>query len=395
MVVSVNEKSAAPAVASSPRGLYVHVPFCLHRCWYCDFAVVTGQESLADRYLDALAAEWERQRASVPGPVRLSTLFIGGGTPTQLEPALLTRMLANLRRAGDWTPDVEVSIEANPEGFTLAKLDALVQGGVTRISLGGQSFHPRHLHFLERQHAPGDLVAAIQQVQRAGLRVAVDLIFGIPGQTLDDWRGDLQAVLDLGVEHVSTYGLTFEKGTRLWKARAHGQVEPIANEVEAQMYELAMARLPTGGLVQYELSNFARPGEQCRHNEVYWANEPYFGIGLGAARYLVGTRAVNTRSLATYLQRCLARDDPVQSAETLEPQERARETAMLNLRRVRGIDRAAFAAQTGYRLDDLLGATLPRLVSQGLLADAGPTVALTPAGRLLADEVMGQVLVPT
>ena len=392
MTASVNQKR--PPISAAPRGLYVHIPFCRHRCWYCDFAVVTGQEPLADRYLAALAAEWERQRASVTGLAPLASVFIGGGTPTQLAPAQLARLLAITRQGVGWLPDVEVSIEANPEGFTAEKLDALVQGGVTRVSLGGQSFHPRHLQFLERQHTAAELIAAIQQVQQAGLRVAVDLIFGIPGQTLADWQRDLDAVIALGVDHVSTYGLTFEKGTRLWKARYQGQVEPIANEIEAQMYELAMAHLPAAGLDQYELSNFARAGQECRHNERYWANEPYFGIGLGAARYLAGTRSVNTRSLAGYLQRCQAGEDPVQAAETLPPLERARETAMLNLRRIRGIDRATFADQTGYGLDELLGATLPRLVRQGLLADSGRAVALTPAGRLLADEVMGEVLVP-
>jgi oxygen-independent coproporphyrinogen-3 oxidase len=220
----------------------------------------------------------------------------------------------------------------------------------------------------------------------------VDLIFGIPGQTLAEWRADLETVLELGVGHVSTYGLTYEKGTRLWKAWQRGLITPSENELEAQMYELAMDRLTAGGVEQYEISNFARPGQQCRHNELYWANAPYFGIGLGAARYLGGTRAVNTRSLKTYLDACLAGQDPQQSAETLPPDQRARETAMLNLRRRRGIHRQEFLRQTGIELDNLLGARLRRLVDQGLLIDAGEAVFLSRQGRLLADEVLGAVL---
>lgn len=388
VTVTVNDNTTL----ALPQGLYVHIPFCRHRCWYCDFAVVTGHSDLADRYLDALAAEWRRQQAMVPGPVLLRSIFVGGGTPTELTPRQLQRLLSDLRTGPPWADDIEVSIEANPDGFSEAHLTALLDAGVTRISLGGQSFQARHLAFLERQHTPADVFAAVRRVQAAGLRVAVDLIFGIPGQTLAEWRDDLETVLALGVGHVSTYGLTYEKGTRLWKAWQRGLITPIENEREAQMYELAMDLLPVSGFEHYEISNFAHPGQQCRHNELYWANAPYFGIGLGAARYLCGTRSVNTRSLKTYLDACLAGKDPQQSAETLPPDQRARETAMLNLRRRRGIHRQEFATQTGLELDSLLGATLRRLVEQGLLVDDGASVFLSRQGRLLADDVLGAVL---
>lgn len=375
-----------------PQGLYVHIPFCRHRCWYCDFAVVTGQSDLADRYLDALAAEWHRQQALVPGPAQLRSVFIGGGTPTELTPRQLQRLFSALRTGPIWATDIEVSIEANPDGFSDAHLSTLLAAGVTRISLGGQSFQARHLKFLERLHSPADVFAAVRRVQAAGLRAAVDLIFGIPGQTLAEWRADLETVLELAIGHVSTYGLTYEKGTRLWKAWQRGLINPVDNELEAQMYELAMDLLTAGGFEQYEISNFARPGQQCRHNELYWANASYYGIGLGAARYLGGTRSVNTRSLTTYLDACAAGKDPQQSAETLPPDQRARETAMLNLRRRRGIHRQEFATQTGMELDKLLGVTLRRLVEQGLLEDAGEAVFLSRRGRLLADDVLGAVL---
>ncbi|HMP01964.1 MAG TPA: radical SAM family heme chaperone HemW, partial [Gemmatales bacterium] len=317
MTAAVNPEPAK--TTAPPRSLYAHIPFCLHHCWYCDFAVVTGRDDLADRYLEALDAEWRRQTDLVPGIQTLQTVFVGGGTPTQLIPDQLTRLFEILRGPVAFASDAEVSIEANPEGFTPAKLAALVAGGVKRVSLGGQSFQPRHLAFLERRHTPSDLERAIELVQSAGLRCAVDLIFGLPDQKLADWQADLEAVCRAEVGHVSTYGLTYEKGTRLWRDREKGSVLPLANETEAQMYELALDLLTAAGFESYEISNFARPGQRCRHNEVYWANDPCFGIGLGAARYLDGTRSVNTRSLDTYLERCQAGLDPVQSAETLDP----------------------------------------------------------------------------
>lgn len=392
-----------------PRAAYVHIPFCVHRCHYCDFAVVAGQEYRAEEYLTALEREMTQALGSQPDQslgshqnkalglqpqgLGLRTLFLGGGTPTQLSAAQLERLFAFLARHLPWQADAEVSVEANPDGLTEAKIHALCHAGVNRISLGVQSFQPPLLRFLERTHTPEEAAGVLRQLLPRFRSVGVDLIFGVPGQTLEQWRADLRRVIDLGVPHVSTYGLTFEKDTPLWKKQASGLVLPLAEELEAEMYALAMDQLTAAGFEHYELSNFAFPGHRCRHNETYWANDAYWGFGLGAARFVDGERSTNTRSFENYLRACLAGADPTQNRERLPPNEAARETAMLNLRRASGLERTEFARRTGMAIDDLCGFAIRRHLGRGWLEDTGSHVRLTRAGKFVADRVIGDFLV--
>jgi oxygen-independent coproporphyrinogen-3 oxidase len=373
-----------------PRAAYVHVPFCAHHCGYCDFAVAAGQDHLIERYLDALTAEL----ATLGTPQPVQTLFLGGGTPTYLGPAPLEKLLAAVTHWLPLRPGHEFSVEANPGTLDVDKVTVLAGYGVNRVSLGAQSFRPRLLRVLERDHRPGDVSRALAAVRRCIDQVSLDLIFGVPGQTLADWQADLDAALALGPDHLSTYGLTYEKGTRLWKQRLRGDVRSLDEEAERAQYELAMDRLAAAGLEHYEISSFARAGRRCRHNQVYWANEAYFGFGMGAARYVAGTRELNTRDLGTYMRRTLAGESAVFQREALVPVERARETLALQLRRAEGIRRVSFRRQTGFELDALAGKALTCLVAAGLLDSDSDGVCLTRDGKCVADAVVRELLKP-
>jgi len=373
-----------------PRAAYVHVPFCAHKCGYCDFASLAGADHLAERYLDALALE---TAARLGEPREVDTIFIGGGTPTRLDARGLARLSAMIREwlplaeGGEWT------VEANPGTLDPEKADVLAAAGVNRISLGAQSFQPRLLTALERNHAPEEVGRAVEIVRDRFPRWSLDLIFGVPGSTTADWRADLEATLALGPSHLSCYGLVYEKGTSLWKQLQKGEVDPVVEEVEREMYELVMDRLEGEGLSLYEISNYARPGHESRHNLVYWANDAYWGLGLGAAEYVDGVRTVNTRDMAAYLKRIEAGEPATGPRERLEPEERARETAMLMLRRTQvGLDRDDFRLRTGFDLDALLGPVVVRFVGEGLLEDDGRRVRLTREGRFLADRVLCEVV---
>jgi oxygen-independent coproporphyrinogen-3 oxidase len=371
-----------------PRAAYLHVPFCAHHCCYCDFAVVAGQDELAGRYLDALECEL----AALGEPQSVDTLFLGGGTPTHLAPVQLERLLIAIKR---WLPanvGHEFTVEANPASLTEDKIAMLADHGVNRVSLGAQSFHPQVLRVLERDHGADDIRRVVGTVRRRIGNVSLDLIFGVPGQSLAQWAADLRGALDLGIDHVSTYGLTYEKGTRLWKDRQRGWVTPIDEETELAMYLHAMDGLEAAGLEQYEISSFARPGRRCRHNQVYWANHAYFGFGLGAARYVNLCREVTTRDFQSYLRKALAGQSTVAQREMLDQEERARETLTLNLRRAEGIDRPAFRDQTGCDVDALVGPVIALHHEAGLLQDDGKRVWLTRQGKCVADAVAGSLM---
>jgi oxygen-independent coproporphyrinogen-3 oxidase len=331
--------------------------------------------------------------ATAGTPREVDTVFIGGGTPTRLDAPALRRLLAAVRRWFPLAPGGEWTVEANPGTLDAAKADALAEGGVNRVSLGAQSFQPALLAALERNHAPEEVGRALDLVRPRFPRWSLDLIFGVPGSTPAQWADDLETALALGPSHLSCYGLVYEKGTSLWKQWQAGHVRAVDEESERAMYAHTIDRLADAGLPQYEISNFARPGHECHHNLVYWANEPYYGVGLGAARYVGGVRSVNTRELPAYLRRIESGQPATGPTETLDPEPRARETAVLMLRRtLLGIDRDDFARRTGFSLDDLSGAAVARFVALGLLEDDGHRVRLTRAGLFVADSVLCEFL---
>ena len=376
-----------------PRAAYIHVPFCAHRCGYCDFATVAGQDERVDAYLDALEAE---MAAILVEPKSVRYLFVGGGTPTYPDRRQLETLFGRINHWFDPDSLEEFTVESNPNTLDADKVNVLADHGVNRVSLGAQSFRPDLLQRLERNHDPASVPRAVDLVRRRIDNVSLDLIFGVPGQTVSQWRDDLDRMLALAPDHCSTYGLTYEKGTPLWRQRQLGVVRPVDEESERLMFETAIDRLTAAGWAHYEISNFAAPiagrHRPCAHNLVYWANEAYFGFGLGAAAYVGGTRSLNTRNLEAYIDRCRAGRSPVTQAETLEPMPRARETAMLHLRRLSGLERVRFRQQTGFAIDDLAGSAITEFVEMGFLVDNGRSIRLTREGLPVADGVLQSML---
>lgn len=384
----LNAADALNSPDCPPRAAYVHVPFCAHRCGYCNFTLIAGRDDLISRYLEAL-----RQELSwLETPRSVDTLFLGGGTPTHLPPAALDRLCQIVL---DWfrpLPEAEITVEANPAGLDADRVDILAAHGVTRLSLGAQSFDLAKLRTLERDHAPADIAAAVELARERLKSISLDLIFAAPGETLEVWRADLAAALRLRPDHVSTYGLTFERGTTFWGRLQRAQLSPAGEELERAMYAEAIERLAAAGFEHYEVSNFAQPGHRCRHNEHYWAAREYYAAGPGAARYIAGRREVNHRSTTTWMRRVQSGQSPVAEQEELLPEDRAREALVLGLRRLAGVDRREFARQTGFEVDALVGAELGELVKLGMLSDCGERVRLTRAGLLVSDAIWGRFL---
>lgn len=367
----------------NPRAAYLHIPFCQHHCGYCDFAVASGQDQQIDLYLEALECELATLGQAAP----VTTIFLGGGTPTYLSSKQLERLLRSTRQWLTLESGGEFSIESTPESITPEKMALLTAGGANRVSIGVQSFHPHLLAALDRIHQPEHVGPAVEAARKNGMAVSLDLIFGVPGQSQFQWHNDLALALGFEPDHLSTYGLTYEKGTPLWKERERGKVQSLDEETELAMYEIAVDELAEAGFEHYEISNFARPGFRCRHNEVYWANHAYYGFGMGAARYVNGRREVNTRSLPDYLKRTLSGESAIFQSEELDGEDRARETAVVQIRRSDGIDRESFRLQTGFNLDSLLGQRLGQHIEAGLLEDDGRSIRLTRRGKCVADAI--------
>jgi len=377
-----------PPAWIEPRAAYLHIPFCGHHCGYCDFAVSVGQEHLMPAYANALIAEMARLGA--PRPV--DTIFIGGGTPTHLPQREFERVLTGVCH---WLPlnaGGEFSIESNPESLSAEKCRAMADAGVTRVSVGVQSFQPRLLKALDRMHRYEQIPQALDAVRNAGLQLSLDLIFGAPGATLAEWELDLDEALSHGSNHISTYGLTYEKGTPLWKDRERGRLMPVTEDDELAMYEFAIDRFADAGFEHYEISNFAKPRHRCRHNEHYWANHAYYGFGVGAARYVNQCRELNVRNTADYIRKIEAGESVTFQSETLAPVDRAYETMALQLRRTEGIRFDSFEIQTGFALESIVRDRLPALLEQGLLQRTDNSLSLTRAGRRLADAIVEDLL---
>ncbi len=371
-----------------PRAAYIHVPFCAHRCGYCDFTLVSGRDDLIDAYLKALETELK----SLGETRSIETIFLGGGTPTHLSADQLTRLMQLVL---DWfrlEGEVEFSVEANPSSLTINKMRVLTEAGVNRISLGIQSFDSSVLALLERDHRQEGVRRIVDRLKQNFDNISFDLMFGVPGQTLDCWKDTLQRAIDLEPQHISTYGLTFEKGTSFWTRRQKGLLVEVDEDLERDMYDAAMDDLADAGFEQYELSNFALPGWRCRHNEVYWRGMPYYGFGPGAARYVNGRRETNHRSVTTWLEKVLRGGAAIGESEELSPEDRAREALVLGLRKCDGIDRMEFEELTGFDIDDLASEAISQNCLAGLLEETVSHVRLTRDGRFLADSVFIDLL---
>jgi oxygen-independent coproporphyrinogen-3 oxidase len=381
---------ALAAVGARGFGVYVHVPFCASRCGYCDFNTYTAAElgggASRETYADAVLAELALARRVLAGaaPRRVDTVFVGGGTPTLLPPDDLARILAGIDAAWGLAPGAEVSTEANPESVTPESLRALVAAGYTRISLGMQSAAPGVLLTLDRRHTPGRAPRAAAEARDAGFaHVNLDLIYGTPGESPDDFAASLAAVVAAGVDHVSAYALIVEDGTRLAARVRRGELPYPSEDVAADRYLAAEAGLSAAGFGWYEISNWATaPDARCRHNLLYWTGGDWWGLGPGAHSHVGGVRWWNTRHPAAYAGRLAGGASPGQAREVLSPADRRTEDVMLRLRLAEGLPLAA--------LEPAGRAAAGRAVADGLLAPAAfgaGRAVLTLRGRLLADAV--------
>jgi oxygen-independent coproporphyrinogen III oxidase len=264
--------------------------------------------------------------------------------------------------------------------------------GVTRLSLGSQSFRTEKLRLLERDHEAADIRTSVELARRADMHVSLDLIFAAPGETLAEWRSDLAMAISLGPDHISTYGLTFEQGTPFWNRKSRGAVHEADEELQREMYAAAIDALTAAGFEHYEISNFARPGRRSRHNQVYWSGDGYDAAGPGAARYVDGVREINIRSTTSYLKAVLSGKSPVAEREKLAPEAAAREFLVFSLRRIEGVSRSAFQGRTNHELDTLISAPLKKFVELGLLTDDGERVKLTREGLFVSDAIGPEML---
>lgn len=383
---------ALPPTAESAIGtsLYVHVPFCVVKCGYCDFnSYVVEDRTVHDRFLDALDAEL---RATWREP-KVASVFLGGGTPSLLDPLRFERLFAILGRHVDLRACAEVTIEANPESLTLEKAQIARAAGVSRASIGVQSFHPHHLHFLDRAHTAERAESAFRELRAAGFtNLSLDLMFGIPGETLDEWLADLERALALQPDHLSCYNLTFEPGTRLHHALGRGEVAANEQEIDRAMFLATRERLAEAGFRAYEISNFAGRGGPCRHNDHYWLQGDYVGVGPGAASHRRGVRATNLKPVDSWARAALAGEPCAASAETLRPAQRASEALWLGLRRVDGVDVAAVERRLQWPAVEAFAATIASHVDRGWVDWDGRRLRLTAEGLLLADRVSADYL---
>ncbi len=396
-------------------GLYVHIPFCRSKCAYCDFASVPGQEGLWPAYRDVLLAEI----AAVP-PLRPITLYAGGGTPTVWPAEYLVAVIEAARSAG-LSRDAEATVEANPGTVDEPKLAALREAGFNRISLGVQSTFDANLRLLGRTHSYAEAEEAVRLARQAGFdNLSVDLIYGLPGQTLQRWREDLGRALALGSEHLSAYGLSLEEGTPMWRSVGRGDLPEPDPDVAADMYLAAEEILAAAGYTHYEISNWAREPSRatplaasegfrspflpkeggqgvrfgslltCRHNLIYWRNEPYLGLGSGAHSSLAGRRFARLAGAAAYLAAAPA--ERVSFAEEIGPDLEMAETAILGLRLVAGLERERFRRRFAVDPAAHFRQPLSWAQAQGLLQIADGAVRLTRRGRLLSNEVFQRLL---
>ncbi len=378
------------AAAAVPQGIYCHVPFCFHKCHYCDFYSLVDRRDRQPIFVQRLTDELGIAGRHLTRPLR--TVFFGGGTPTLLATkhwrTLMDAIGDNLLLA----PDCEFTVEANPETVRPDLLAVLVDGGVNRLSIGAQSFHPQSLKALERWHDPANVQRSVKLARAAGIHnINLDLIFAIPGQSLDDWLADLDTALKLEPTHMSCYSLTYEPNTPMTAKVQSGLVEPAENELEAQMYEATIDRLGAAGFEHYEISNWARPGYRCRHNLMYWENKNWWPFGPSAAGHIEGTRWRNAPRLDDYLT--VKPWPPICDVEQLDEDGRIGEELMLRLRLIDGItlDRLDELLTSGLRGSERTAA-IQRHIDDGLLHRACGMLRLTRSGLLLADVVLADLV---
>lgn len=377
-------------------GIYVHVPFCSHRCWYCDFNAYAGLDHVIDRYMAALVRDVaEARSAALPIGDRppVTSVFLGGGTPSLVDPRWIVALLDAVRDHWTLVPGAEVTIECNPESVAPERVDAWLAAGVNRISIGVQSLDAELLRALGRAHDASAAIEALRAARAAGVpQLSADLIYGVPGESDETWNRSLEGVLDCEPDHLSCYALTYEEGTPLHSWKRLGRVVPVDDDLVAGRWEMTNAVLADAGFARYEISNWARPAAEARHNSLYWAGGEYLGLGAGAHSHLAdpdgSVRSWTLRAPERYAQGVEDGASTLAGHERLDRSDRCAEAMMLGLRRTAGVTSPGFAALTGRDLEATHGPTLRALARRGLLTWDGRAAALTERGTLLANEAV-------
>ena len=381
--------------ACDVQGLYVHIPFCFHKCHYCDFYSITRQTpERMSHFVDLILIEADRWRDLTGGPrVRPRTIFMGGGTPSLLPLPLMQRLVEGLRERFDLSGVEEWTVEVNPATAQLEYCQMLREAGVDRLSFGAQSFDREELAMLERHHNPPDVGQSIELARKAGFeRLNIDLIYAIPGQSLESWSASLESALTLGLSHLSCYNLTYEPNTPMAVRKRLGQFQALAEETELAMLRHTRRRLRERGLVAYEISNYSAPEQECRHNLGYWMGGNYIGLGPSAASHVAGHRWRNRPHLGLWEQAIDQGAMPATDYEILGPRRRAGELAMLMLRLGDGIQFADFSDRSGFDARELFADPIARFEKPGLLSVSRESIRLTERGVELADALASHFL---
>lgn len=368
---------------------YIHIPFCSRKCRYCAFYSVIADPRTQRRYLNAIRQEWLLYESPSP----FSTVFLGGGSPTAIDRGILLELL-------DWiiphaARDAEMTIEVNPGQTDASFFDELLRRGINRISIGAQSFSDAELDFLGRIHSACDTVKCFSDARAAGFdNIGLDLMFAVPGSTLRDWQTTLHKAIDLNPAHISAYSLTYEGDTPLVQAMQAGHITPIDEDLDRAMYEMAIDTLENAGLNQYEISNFARPGFECRHNLRYWHNKPYLGFGPAAASCYRGKRTENVSDLESYIKAIQDGQFAYESQQVLAPLDIACETAVLNLRMRPGIHPETFKQRTGFDIMQLFAAPIAEHLAHNHLEWHNEHLRLTRSALSIADKILCDFAAP-
>jgi oxygen-independent coproporphyrinogen-3 oxidase len=388
MLISRRLKQRASSNPKAMLSFYVHIPYCVRRCGYCDFNTYTPAELQDGATLDIVSGDYIdavlKELAAAPLD-EVPTIFFGGGTPSLLPPKDLGRVISAIKERNGLTEDCEITLEANPDSVTQEKLEQLIAAGFNRISFGMQSSNPEVLKVLDRTHNPENVRKAVDMARGAGFSsVSVDLIYGSPGESLADWAATIKEALSLNIDHISAYALIVEEGTKLAAQIKRGEYTMPDDDLMADMYLLIDQQCLQKGLKWYELSNWSKPGHQCRHNIAYWKSNNWWGLGPGAHSHIDSKRFWNVKHPNAYKEKVFAGDSPIKDFEELTDDQRKSEYIMLALRMPEGVKKAALTVAQYERTMEY--------IKSGHVIEKHDSLALTPTGRLIADRLTHEML---
>ncbi|TCS94778.1 radical SAM family heme chaperone HemW [Hazenella coriacea] len=377
----------------TPRAVYIHIPFCTNKCFYCDFTAYVVEGQPVDKYLDALFREMALTVAEVP-PREIEAIFIGGGTPTVLTPQQMELLCEKIRLYfPKWSEEIEFTIEANPGTTSPELLRVMHEGGINRISFGAQTFRPQLLKRIGRIHEVEDIKRSVFQAREAGFHnISLDLMFGLPEQTVQDMKETLQHAGSLKPDHFSCYSLKIEEGTLFHQLYERKQLPLPTEDDELTMYQLIRSELQSHGYEQYEVSNFAKPGYESKHNSTYWLNEEYYGLGAGAHGYMNGIRHANVKGIKEYIRRVNGGHRPVVESYQVSDQEDRENFMMLGLRLMQGVNKDRFFSLYQQTVDEVFGGQVQQLKKLGLIIEENDNIRLTEKGLLFGNEVFASFL---